>query len=146
MKGISTILAMILIVIIVVALIGLTYTFAVGLFATTTEGATEQTETVTEAMQKSVNIVSGRCNSTDDIVNFTVKNTGTKDIVAADLGAFISEMPQTFGVPLSGTLTKGSLSNEMGIDSTIDLQDATQYVLKISAPAADVTYKITCAD
>ena len=46
MKGISTILAMILIVIIVVALIGLTYTFAVGLFGTTTEATTETTHEV----------------------------------------------------------------------------------------------------
>jgi len=82
MKGISTILAMILIVIIVVALIGLTYTFAVGLFSTTTIATTTSTTAVTGNMQKTVDIVAATCynNTTSTIVTYTLRNSGTLQI------------------------------------------------------------------
>ena len=143
MKGISTILAMILIVIIVVALIGLTYTFAVSLFTTTTVGATEQTQQVTEQMQKSVWISSVRCEETGQTLNFTIKNTGTMTIKAADLRFYIDETPQTLSTSFSD-LVKGNISDEMGIDSSVTLTADTEYTFKVAAPAADVEKKVTC--
>ena len=146
MKGISTILAMILIVIIVVALIGLTYTFAVGLFTTTTGGATEQTSQITEQMQKSVYIVAARCNGTSNNLNFnfTLKNTGTQNIVQNDLKVFVDDSVQTFYLS-PATLTKGSTSDQINMTVTNPaLVSNKEFTLKVSAPAADVEKKVTC--
>jgi len=147
MKGISTILAMILIVIIVVALIGLTYTFAVGLFGTTTAGTTEEVEAVTERMQKSVSVVAARCSADTATANtnttwFTVKNTGTRTIARAELSAYIADesMVMTTDFP-SGGLAKGVAADVVGV-VTQALSINTMYTLKVSAPAADVTYRI----
>jgi FlaG/FlaF family flagellin (archaellin) len=145
MKGISTILAMILIVIIVVALIGLTYTFAVGLFSTTTSGANEQTTAITERMQKSISIVAARCNSTNDYVYFTLKSTGTTNITQVDLSAFIADTPVSFTLspaPLAAGLTSNQM-NASAIAAGVNLANQ-EYTFKVSAPAADVSTKVTC--
>ena len=148
MKGLSTILAMILIVIIVVALIGLTYTFAVNLFGVTSDTATDQTEQLTDKMQKSVSITSISCNPSTNRIIFSLKNTGTKNIVATDLTAFV--ISNTTNEKLSFTLTPasltpGSVSDVMSSGVTaMDLLSSTEYTVKVSAPAADVTQKVSC--
>jgi hypothetical protein len=79
MRGISTVLAAILIVIIVVALVGLTYTFSVALFGVTAGAGERMTETgVTGLMaQMRVETISGnkiyiRNVGTTDLSNFTI--------------------------------------------------------------------------
>ncbi len=147
MKGISTILAMILIVIIVVALIGLTYTFAVGLFGTATGGATEQTATVTERLQKSGTIVSSSCdkNIVSEQRNFTVtiKNTGTLPIKANEIAFFQDDVRVTdFDKPLTDLLA-GALETYELVNST-EADDAS-HIIKLSVPAGEVTYSSTCS-
>lgn len=155
MKGISTILAMILIVIIVVALIGLTYTFAVGLFSTTTTGATEQTAAVTTRLQKTVAIVASSCanitsgvDAGNDSVKFTLKHTGTIDIETNELSAFlggskISPKDTVTSNTLEDTsLSAGSLSNEFEYNTTDGHK--TPRTLRISAPAGEVDVSLTC--
>ena len=149
MKGISTILAMILIVIIVVALIGLTYTFAVGLFGTATTGATEQTAAVTTRLQKTVAIVASSCEdgTTEDYVSFTLKHTGTIAIENGELSAFldgskIDPTNTTYNGKLSETgLAEGSLSDEFNHTTT---DHKSTRILRISAPAGEVDASLTC--
>ena len=104
MKGISTILAMILIVIIVVALIGLTYTFAVNLFGTTTGATTNQTGTVTKRLDQSVTFVTDpTCENWTDstwwgwVMKFTIRHTGSQyNINGNEIDALIGNAPFTY--------------------------------------------------
>ena len=141
MKGISTILAMILIVIIVVALIGLTYTFAIGLFQTTTEGASSTTTDITERMQKSAVISSATCDASDNI-DFTIRATGSGDIDAAEIYAFIDEKPLNLG-STAVDVASGTISSEMtGTGVTLT---AGVHTLKVSVPAGESpSYSVTC--
>ncbi len=119
MKGISAILATVLIVVITVAIVGLAYGWATGLFKMTSEATEEQVGGVTENLQKSVDIVALKCyNSTNpeiyisgminladtggpvippqpetNTIAFSVKNTGTGAIETGDLSAFLNNTP-----------------------------------------------------
>ncbi len=101
MKGISAVLAVVLIVVITVAIIGLAYGWATGLFGITTAASEEQVGGVTGALQKSVQIVAASCTneyggevySDTAFLYFTVKNTGTLAIDGSELNFFIDESP-----------------------------------------------------
>ncbi len=147
MKGISTILAMILIVIIVVALIGLTYTFAVGLFGTATTGATGQTEAVTKRLDQSIGFVTSPiCTNTTNAwtITFTIKHTGaTHDITATDIDVLVGNTKiNTIGGwvdPMTPGLTEYlSVSNESAVDWS-----GTQ-TLTVSVPATPVSRTVDC--
>jgi FlaG/FlaF family flagellin (archaellin) len=147
MKGISTILAMILIVIIVVALIGLTYTFAVGLFSTTTSGATGQTEAVTKRLDQSVTFVTNpSCTSNTDswTINFVIKHTGVKyNIGSNEIDVLVGNTPITTVTGFGTTMTPGetkylSITNETAVNWF-----GTQ-TLTVSVPAAPISKTIDC--
>ena len=149
MKGISTILAMILIVIIVVALIGLTYTFAVGLFGTTTTATTETTEAVTERMQKSIVISAANCQNTSDtdvMINFTIKHTGNVQIEDGDLAAILDGSDISTSTEQSGGTDIDASSLAVGGILSFGYYSASgqtndKRTLTISAPAADVKWE-----
>jgi FlaG/FlaF family flagellin (archaellin) len=144
MKGISEILAMVLIIIIVVALIGMTYTFATGLFSTTANVTQTQTDTVTKNMGKSVSIIAATCKA-GAITNYTfsLRNTGTNAIASNELAVFVD------GTKLSATVN--SLPNAGGVNQTIAANDtpaqggAATRTLKVSAPAGEDLTQVTCA-
>jgi len=143
MKGISTVLAVILIVIIVVALVGLTYTFAVTLFGTAAGGAEAQAAAVTERLQKSVTVVTASCNATANEVVFTIRNTGTLDIDASDLAAFMNGKRLTVtGGFTPDPLPDGQLSDTL--TATGVTFSAGTNTLTVSAPAASVDKTMTC--
>jgi len=144
MKGISTILAMILIVIIVVALISLTYTFAVGLFTTTTRGATAGTAAVTERLDKRISFVAASCSGSPDVVKFTIRHDGaTYNIVAGELAAFIGGTRITTTPNIEqATLTPGQVSGEFNWTAT---GDATSRTITVSAPAGSMDQIVTCS-
>jgi len=148
MKGISTILAMILIVIIVVALIGLTYTFAVGLFGTATTGATGQTEAVTKRLDQSIGFVTSPiCTSNTEnwTITFTIKHTGaTHDITSADIDVLVGNDKISTINGWSDPMTAGeteylSIQNESAVDWATDIQTLT-----ISVPASPVSRTVDC--
>jgi archaellum component FlaF (FlaF/FlaG flagellin family) len=143
MKGISTVLAVILIVIIVVALVGLTYTFAVTLFGTAAGGAETQAAAVTERLQKSVTVVTSSCNATLNEVIFTIRNTGTLEIEATDLAAFMNGERLTVSFT-PDPLPDGQLSDTLTASGVTF--SAGNNILTISAPAASVDKTITCTN
>ena len=147
MKGISTILAMILIVIIVVALIGLTYTFAVGLFSTTTSGATQQTSAVTERLQKSATIVSASCASGTTERNFTItiKNTGTLKILSTEMAVFQDDTRVSSFYVSPADLDAGKLSDTPIKFMNVSVANSGNHLIKLSVPAGEVTYTATCS-
>jgi len=149
MKGISTVLAVILIVIIVVALVGLTYTFAVTLFGTAAGGAEAQAAAVTERLQKSVTFVGAACDIVGSTATytFTLRNTGTLLVEDTDLAAFVNgvRIPDTAVTPPWADIAAGAVDDERSFTNQTVAQGTTGVkTLTISAPAASVDKSVTC--
>jgi len=163
MKGISTILAMILIVIIVVALIGLTYTFAVGLFSTTSGTATSQVTTTTTRLDKQVSFIgtvtcgnySGNANSW--VIQFTIRHNGATHTIndpssPNELTAIIdsSVIPDPNTKLVGGATTLWTQPIKPGELKAFNLTYANSsafigtHTLTISAPAGEMPMQITC--
>jgi len=148
MKGISTILATILIVIIVVALVSLTYTFAVGLFTTSAKGATAGTEALTTRLQQSVEIVGdGSCDAVANNITFSIRNSGTETIPVGGLsvliqGKLISDASVSPNIT-AFTLSQGQLK-QYNAHTADELAAGTRYTLTVSAPAGSVDKTVSC--
>ncbi len=165
MKGISTILATILIVIIVVAIIGLTYTFSVTLFQQAAGGATNATVTTVGNIQKSVAIVSATCVPAlggQNATLFTIRHLGsiaiTYNNTASELttlldGNDISTTACVTGsVPLrcirgvigstAQTFNAGTLSDQF--NHTATGLSGTAHTLVVSSPAGSDSIRINC--
>ena len=141
MKGISTILATILIVIIVVALVSLTYTFAVGLFTTASGGATQGVQATTIRLDKSVSIVGTPTCKVYTInnytVSFTVRHLGsTYNITNAELSAFLGGAPGNL-IGWTANLTPGGTQTLMYYNNSAVSWVSTGTTFTVSAPAAD---------
>ncbi len=136
MKGISAILATVLIVVITVAIIGLAYGWATGLFKMTSEATEEQVGGVTENLQKSVDIIAASCTASRT-VTFTVKNTGTLDIEGTELFVFVDENPATV------TFSK-LVEDTTATYTTLEAYAVGERTLKIDAPAGPVEETVTC--
>lgn len=138
MKGISTVLTVVLLVIVTVAIIGLAYAWASGLFRTTTEAGTEQVNIVTSNLQKTVEIISSNCNSTNGEINFVIKNTGSKAILKSELGVYLGSVSATTTPALAditiGATASYNVTGTKGVDNT----------LVVSAPAGEVSTIVSC--
>jgi FlaG/FlaF family flagellin (archaellin) len=148
MRGISTILATILIVIIVVALISLTYTFATGLLKTATGGAQSGVETATKKMdQRIVFVTDPTCTNisgSDTIweISFTIRHDGaTYSINASEISAFFGNTQLT--LDLEGVIDHGATKPIKG-NATGYSWDGKQDTFTVSAPAGPIDKKITC--
>jgi len=93
MKGVSTVIAIILILMITVALAALAYTWFTGIFASLTASATTATTTATTAMATSFVIESAWNVST--LVNVAIRNTGTSNINMPKIIAYVSDIKYT---------------------------------------------------
>jgi FlaG/FlaF family flagellin (archaellin) len=145
MKGISTILATILIVIIVVALVSLTYTFAVGLFSTSAGGATAGTEALTKRLQQSVEFVGATCSASADNVNFTIRHSGTVAMISGDLTALVNGAQVTTDPSIATTaMNKGDVKS-FGYHSATDYTSGMDVAITVSAPAGAAVKTVTCS-
>lgn len=145
MKGVSTILATILIVIIVVALVSITYTFAVGLVSTSTRGASTGTEELTKKLQQNVEFVTASCASgSPGTIKFAVRHSGSINITVGNLnalvdGSIISTNPDittaSLGIGEVKNFTIDSVNTRAGQDITVT----------VSAPASPVDKIVTCS-
>jgi hypothetical protein len=156
MKGISTILAMILIVIIVVALIGMTYTFAVGLFSTTSNSATNQVDTTTTRMDKVISLVGVEsCKNTTAAktiwnITFTAKHAGVTNLINSPTANELSALIDSTVVDLSTSYPNlGTTVLSPGDVKTYTIKDFATTVgahtLTILSPAGEAPVRITCA-
>lgn len=150
MKGISTILATILIVIIVVALVSLTYTFAVGLFGTATTGAQQGVTATTIRLDKAVSIVgSPICTKVgaNYQVALTIRHLGaTYNITSSEISAFLGGASGSFGASWTGgDLAPGGTKTLTWTNSTSVTYSSTGTTFTVSAPAADTNAIVTCS-
>jgi len=147
MKGISTILATILIVIIVVALVSLTYTFAVGLFSTAAGGAEKGVVTTTQRLDKSVSIV-GTPVCTKPVSNsyqivFTIRHLGaTYNITSTEASAFLGGGSGIIS-GFSTDLAPGGTKTLTWTNNSLVTWSSTGTTFTVSAPAADASKTLT---
>ena len=154
MKGISAVLAMVLIVVITVAIIGLAYGWATGLFELTSEAGQQQVEGITESTQKSVDIVAAKCTGDEDntknTLTFSIKHVGTEDIIGGELTAFINEkdidtrFATIIGDDIKETAIAVGDTNDFTYESGSIHEDAETITLKIVAPARGDEITLEC--
>lgn len=148
MKGISTVLAVILIVIIVVALVGLTYTFAVTLFGTAAGGAEAQAAAVTERLQKSVTFIGASCSISGSTTTykFTLRNTGTLTVKSTDLAAFVDGVKIPDATVSFNDIAAGVADSEKSFANQTAAQGTSgTHTLTVSAPAASIDKSVICS-
>ncbi|OGI12202.1 hypothetical protein A3K64_02625 [Candidatus Micrarchaeota archaeon RBG_16_36_9] len=156
MKGLSTILAMILIVIIVVALIGLTYTFAANLFQTTTTTATSSVETTTQNMDKHVSVRGTvTCKNTTATaliwrVSLTLRHDGSTYNIntrANELTAIVDTVSaMTYNAP---KLNETTIAPQTTITTNFEFTNTSamtsgSHTLYIESPAGEISESLTC--
>jgi len=147
MKGISTILATILIVIIVVALVSLTYTFAIGLFGTSTKGAEGGvTELAKKADKRVVFVIDPSCtkSGSDWKITFIIRHDGaTYNITHSEIPAFFGSDQTTLDWTTDdlapGTVKTITATNVSGANWAGQTRSFT-----VSAPANPISKTITC--
>ena len=136
MKGVSAILATILIVMITVAIIGLMYAWAIGLFGTSTEASEKETEAVVGSMQKQAQIIAAACDA--DNITFTLKASGTSKLLSTELTVFVDDILQSVSLAdLNSTESKQFIFDH----GTLTAGD---HVLKVNAPAGPTRKTVTC--
>ena len=94
-KAISAVIATIMLLMITVALIGVFYVFGSGLMTASTGSAGGAAAATTDRMLKTIAVSTYKCantTSTNNIINFTVQNVGTKDILAGELKVFVDDV------------------------------------------------------
>jgi len=149
MKGISTILATILIVIIVVALVSLTYTFAIGLFSTASAGAEKGVTATTIRMDKAISIVgTPTCTSgATYTIKFVIAHLGTTyNISSSEVSAIFGGATGLItGFPTPGGLSPGTMSPQLTWTNNTPVTYTSMGTdFTVHAPAADATKTITC--
>ena len=149
MKGISTILATILIVIIVVAMVSLTYTFAIDLFGSSTKPAEIGITTTTQKIDKRISfVIDPSCTwlPSDYVwqISFSIRHEGSSsNITLNEVSAFFGNDPGTISgwgtEPLSpGRIKTLTVRNNSAVNwSKTDL-------FTVVAPGNDVSRSITC--
>lgn len=146
MKGISTILATILIVIIVVALVSLTYTFAMNLFSTASRGTTSGVEQTTIRLDKAVAFaIDPDCEWSSSDSNyqlkFAIRHLGaTYSINRTEISVFWGRDEFTItedSWPFDELLNPGEVKSIVATNKT-EISSGTKDVT-VSAPAASIT-------
>jgi len=137
MKSISTILATILIVIIVVAIIGLTYSFSVVLFQQTAGSATNQTQQTVAIVGQQVRIETIAGNVV------TLRNTGTQSINSTNLGVFLNNARVNFISDVT-TINPGGFAT-ITITDLVKVGDKIKIITGI-APVENVVSYNPCGD
>ncbi|MFH1229415.1 MAG: hypothetical protein V1678_03260 [Candidatus Aenigmatarchaeota archaeon] len=151
MKGISTILATILIVIIVVAMISLTYTFATSLFGSATKPAETSIDATTQKIDKRVSfVIDPSCldlygNASTWQVSFSLRHEGaTYSIKQSEITAIFNNAQADISTSWNvGEMAPGSVKS-LSFTNTTAIVAGKTYTLTISAPANPISEQVTC--
>ncbi len=111
MKGVSEVIAIILILMIVIALAALAYTFFSDTMGQITGQASTSVGQTSDAMATSFMIEAAR-NSTATTVNATIRNTGSQSIDLSKLTVYVNDAYVTVtSGNTTGTLVSGATAN-----------------------------------
>lgn len=92
-KGVSAVIAVILILMITVALAAMAYVWFTNIFQELTEGAGGAATQTATALGTSFTIDSAAYNSNDDETVVTIRNTGSQNIDLTSMAFFINDFP-----------------------------------------------------
>lgn len=140
-KGISAIIATIMLLMIAVALVGLFWSFSSGLFGSISLSAGQQANAAITRAGTELTIINAKNVSLTNI-NVTIRNSGTQNIDADTLIAFVDD--NAASDTASGKLAPGNTANFMVI-SPFSLSRCGNHTLRLSVSyASDVYYAIKC--
>jgi len=138
MKGVSTVIAVILVLMITVAMAALAYLWFTGVFETLT-GVANQTIGGAQQQMATKFSIEAATNITNDTVSVSMRNTGTVDIDLDKVATYVTN--ELRDNTASGTLTPGTVYTF----NVTDITNPCSKVLSITvATGADDTYAITC--
>jgi len=124
MKGVSEVIAIILILMIVIALSALAYTWFSGIFASMTQSAGTAVTTTTSAMATQFRIESVRYGGTVGTgTNVTIRNTGTQNINGSLVMVYIAGQV----APYQGISTGTSNIGQYGSAVIYNVSNSTAY-------------------
>ncbi len=140
-KGISAIIATIILLMITVALVGLLWSFSSGLFGSISASAGSQANAAITRAGTEFTIINAR-NTTLTAINVTVRNSGTQNIDLDTLAAFVDNSAASDTA--SGRLAPGSTSN-FNVTSSFRLSQCGNHTLRLSVSyASDAYYTVQC--
>ncbi len=142
-KAISAIIATIMLLMITVALIGVFYVFGSGLMTTSTGSAGGAAAATTDRMLKTIAVSIATCantTSTNNVINFTVQNVGTKDILSGELTVYVDDALNTQIEEISSGLASNA-QQSIGVQTTTYSKTRT---LKIQGPSNTEQRSLTC--
>lgn len=155
-KGISAVIATIMLLMITVALIGVFYVFSSGIVTSGTGAAGGAVTVTTDRMLKTIavsNVICGANTTTvspanivkHTIINFTLQNVGTKDILADELSVYVNDVKSDgTTVILNSALNSGLAANaqqQVGIQTASYSKTGT---LKVQGPSNTEQRSLTC--
>ena len=146
MKGVSTVIAIVLILMITVALAALAYIWFVSVFQTISEGAGEGVEQATEQLGTSFGIETAKYTGSNQ-VTASLRNTGSQNIDLTKLATYINNEIAFIDSGNTGTLAPDGTA-------TVKISNATRTgyfsghvcskALKVTIPAGQQIITITC--
>jgi len=109
MKGVSAVIAIVLILMITVALAAMSYVWFTNVFETLTESGTGAIERTGEQLQASFSIESARYLSGNS-TSVSIRNTGVTTIDLDDVAFYLNGLPASVTSGPSGTLNEGEFT------------------------------------
>lgn len=144
-KGLSAIIATIMLLMITVALIGVFYVFSSGVVTSSTGSAGAAATATTDRMLKTIAVSSATCKNTtpaNNIINFTVQNIGTKDVLANELKVFVDSVVNPDESPdLASTGLAANAQMQVGVNVSSYSRTRT---LSVQGPANAPIIYLTC--
>ena len=134
-KGITPVIAIILLVLIVVALGGVFAAWMSRSMGTLTKTGQEQITKTAEQLQKSISIDEVSCTASGTIY---LRNTGTVNITCSEINVYVDDVLQTITCN-PDPVTSGSTTTINGSTSNLDLSGNPS--IKVTVPGNAATYQ-----
>ncbi len=149
MKGISAVIAVVLILMITVALSAMAYVWFTGVFDTITEGAGEAAEGTADIISTSFSVQAGVMSGADTLILY-LTNTGSSDIDLTRVNVFVDNLlatntsDNTFtGILVPGDIKTLKSSNTTGEGDAGGLMECDD-TMRIVYGQLDQTTSIVC--
>ncbi len=136
MKGISTIIAVLLLLMITVALFSLFYAFSMNMFGSVTSDLGGQTDAAIKKSGTELTIISAK-NTSLTVIDVTIRNSGTQNIGLDTLVAFVDDTKAS--ETASGAVAPGGTST-FTVTASASMSKCNSHVLMLSVADAPNSY------
>jgi flagellin-like protein len=141
MKGVSAVIAIVLILMITVALAAMAYVWFTTVFEELARGAEGKVNQTTDILGTSIDIEAAAYVSESNI-SVSIRNSGTTNIEISGIGYFINELPVSSISGPTGTLGSNEIGNFIVENTSAVCPGPTS--IKVSVPGYDKTRSIAC--